>query len=141
MWYAAGDQFEPDVICYAESTDGVNWAKHMDNPIFEKSEEKYDQCKVGGCDILKENGKYYMFYIGYQNVDTARICIAESDDGVNGWIRCKDNPIISPEKNSWDADAVYKPTVVFNKKEKQLLLWFNGRKKNSEKIGMASYMV
>ena len=43
--------------------------------------------------------------------------------------------------NSWDADAVYKPTVVFNKKEKQLLLWFNGRKKNSEKIGMASYMV
>ena len=60
---------------------------------------------------------------------------------MNGWIRCKDNPIISPEKNSWDADAVYKPTVVFNKKEKQLLLWFNGRKKNSEKIGMASYMV
>lgn len=139
MWYAAGDQFEPDVICYAESTDGVNWARYIDNPIFERSDEKYDQCKVGGCDILKENGKYYMFYIGYQNVDTARICIAESDDGVNGWIRCKDNPIISPEKNSWDADAVYKPTVVFNEKEKQLLLWFNGRKKNCERIGVAFY--
>lgn len=141
MWYAAGDQFEPDVLCYAESTDGINWTKYTENPIFEKSKEKYDQCKVGGCDILKENGKYYMFYIGYQNVDTARICIAESVDGISGWIRYKDNPIISPEKNSWDADAVYKPTVVFNRQEKKLLLWFNGRKKNCERIGFAEYNV
>ena len=63
MWYAAGDQFEPDVICYAESTDGVNWARYIDNPIFERSDEKYDQCKVGGCDILKE--KWEVLYVLY----------------------------------------------------------------------------
>ena len=79
MWYAAGEQFEPDVLCYAESKDGINWERYANNPILEKSNEKYDQCKVGGCDILKENDRYYMFYIGYQNVDTARVCMAESN--------------------------------------------------------------
>jgi len=70
-----------------------------------------------GCDILKENDRYYMFYIGYQNVDTARVCMAESNDGIHNWVRSMDNPVISPEKKSWDADAVYKPTVVLNKQK------------------------
>lgn len=129
MWYAAGEQFEPDVLCYAESKDGINWERYANNPILEKSNEKYDQCKVGGCDILKENDRYYMFYIGYQNVDTARVCMAESNDGIHNWVRSMDNPVISPEKKSWDADAVYKPTVVLNKQKNKLLMWYNGRNK------------
>lgn len=137
MWYAAGDQFEPDVLCFASSVDGINWNKYGSNPIFKRSENKYDQCKVGGCDMLKVNGKYYMFYIGYQNIDTARICVAESENGLNSWIRYKENPIISPEKGSWDSDAVYKPTVVLNRKDNKLMLWFNGRKKRCERIGYA----
>ena len=137
MWYAAGDQFEPDVLCYAESNDGLNWTKYVNNPILEKSAEKYDQCKVGGCDILKENERYYMFYIGYQNVDTARICIAESVDGISGWTRSKDNPILSPAKDSWDTDADYKPTVVLSREENKLKLWFNGRSDALEQIGYA----
>ena len=28
MWYAAGETYEPNVICYAESTDGITWEKH-----------------------------------------------------------------------------------------------------------------
>ena len=141
MWYAAGEQFEPDVLCYAESKDGINWERYANNPILEKSNEKYDQCKVGGCDILKENDRYYMFYIGYQNVDTARVCMAESNDGIHNWVRSMDNPVISPEKNSWDADAVYKPTVALNKQKNKLLMWYNGRKQNCERIGLAEYRI
>ena len=141
MWYAAGEQFEPDVLCYAESKDGINWERYANNPILEKSNEKYDQCKVGGCDILKENDRYYMFYIGYQNVDTARVCMAESNDGIHNWVRSMDNPVISPEKKSWDADAVYKPTVVLNKQKNKLLMWYNGRKQNCERIGLAEYRI
>lgn len=44
------------------------------------------------------NDRYYMFYIGYQNVDTARVCMAESNDGIHNWVRSTDNPVISPEK-------------------------------------------
>ena len=34
MWYAAGETYEPDVIGYATSKDGINWTKYRDNPIF-----------------------------------------------------------------------------------------------------------
>ena len=137
MWYAAGEQYEPDVLCYAKSPDGVHWEKYADNPVLEKSGEKYDCCKVGGCDVIKEGGKYHMFYIGYQNVDTARICVAESENGITGWTRCAENPILSPEKGAWDADAVYKPSVLNDRDEKKLLLWYNGRKRECERIGLA----
>ncbi len=34
MWYTAGETYEPDAVCYAESDDGIRWVKHKDNPIF-----------------------------------------------------------------------------------------------------------
>lgn len=77
----------------------------------------------------------------YQNVDTARVCMAESNDGIHNWVRSMDNPVISPEKKSWDADAVYKPTVVLNKQKNKLLMWYNGRKQNCERIGLAEYRI
>lgn len=42
MWYAAGEQYEPDVICYATSINGIEWTKYGNNPIFSKSSFKYD---------------------------------------------------------------------------------------------------
>ena len=35
-------------------------------------------------------GVLHMFYIGYQNVDTARVCMAESNDGIHNWVRSMD---------------------------------------------------
>lgn len=138
MWYAAGEQFEPDVICFATSKDGITWEKYSHNPIFTKSENKYDQCKVGGCHVVKDtDGTYTLFYIGYQNVDTARICVAKSRNGISDWHRIEDNPILSPQRNSWDSDAVYKPSVLYDFKSQTWKLWYNGRKKNCECIGYA----
>lgn len=138
MWYAAGDQFEPDVICYATSQDGIVWEKYAQNPIFTKSENKYDQCKVGGCHVVKNiDETYLLFYIGYQNIDTARICVAKSSDGISNWHRAEENPILSPQKNNWDSDAVYKPSVLYDDKAQIWRLWYNGRKKNCECIGYA----
>lgn len=135
MWYAAGDTYEPDNICYATSIDGIVWNKALDhNPVLTKSENIYDKCKVGGCDVHIVNGKYIMYYIGYQNVDVARICIAKSVDGLS-WKRVDNNPVLSPSKNGWDCDAVYKPCVAYYKGKKYM--WYNGRKKNIEKLGLA----
>lgn len=137
MWYSAGDQYEPDVLCYAESEDGINWTKYIQNPILTSGKDIYDQCKVGACDILFLADKYYMFYIGYQTVDIARICVAYSKDGIKDWEKLDKNPIISPEKNKWDAHAVYKPTVYYDEKRNIIELWYNGRKTYEEKIGYA----
>lgn len=132
MWYSAGEQYEPDVICYAESSDGVTWHKN-NGFVLEKGKQRFDKYKVGGCDVHIEGNKYVMLYIGYENIDVARICYAESKDGIT-WYRGK-YPIISPSKMSWDADAVYKPSYV--KKDEQEIILYNGRKSGTELIGVA----
>lgn len=139
MWYCAGEQCEPDVICYATSVDGIKWEKYSSNPIFAPSNQIYDKAKVGGCEVFQtEDGGYGMFYIGYQNIDNARICYAHSKDGISGWIRSEFNPLISPSRGKWDAHAVYKPAFFFNDQEKKGYIWYNGRRGLEEYIGLAT---
>ena len=141
MWYAAGDALEPDVISYATSKDGINWKKYKDNPIFipNKNKNSLDSFKVGGCDVHKiSDNKYLMFYIGYSDINTARIFIAESKNGITNWKRSC-TPIISPTRNEFDSNACYKPSAIYNKKNNQWMLWYNGRKKNREFIGLVTY--
>lgn len=137
MWYSAGEKYEPDVICYATSIDGLTWNKHR-KPVLMKGNNPCDHYKVGGCDVHKTAcSKYVMYYIGYQNLDVARICRATSKDGIN-WIRDDNNPIISPTKGSWDSDAVYKPSVLYNESDEAQFIWYNGRRNRKEYIGMAT---
>jgi hypothetical protein len=79
-----------------------------------------------------------MFYIGYSDINTARIFYAESKDGITNWKR-NNNPIIKPTKNRFDTDACYKPSVIYNKKNKIWMLYYNGRKKVNEYIGLATH--
>ena len=138
MWYAAGEQFEPNVIAYAVSEDGILWDKLPANPVFVGfKEHPYERDRVGACHIVKADGWHYMFYIGYEDIDTARVCLARSRDGVTGWQSHPDNPIISPSEDGWDRDACYKPTVVRDEENKRWLLWYNGRRGSEEYIGLA----
>ncbi len=136
MWYASGETYEPNVICYAESKDGIHWEKSLLNPIFVKGQDFYDKDRVGGCEVHQlDDGTYAMFYIGYENIDTARGCVAFSQDGVTNWKRSSENPIVSPTPESWDHYACYKPSVVYDKEHDKWLLWYNGRYRN-EFIGL-----
>lgn len=136
-YYAAGETFEPDVICYATSKDGYNWIKYEKNPIFVKNEDvnSLDSYKVGATDIHYINNKYYMFYIGYTDLQTARIFLATSEDGIN-WVRNGYNPIVEPTKGNFDADATYKPAAIYDSENKRWLLYYNGRKGPDEYIGL-----
>ena len=137
MWYAAGETYEPNVICCAESDDGVNWTKYPGNPVFACNPEKeYEQERIGAVDILKEDGGYLMFYIGYRDIHTACICAARSKDGVTGWERVPENPLVMPTPGEWDADSCYKPTVV-KAGDGRYRLWYNGRRGGDEFIGYA----
>jgi sucrose-6-phosphate hydrolase SacC (GH32 family) len=80
---------------------------------------------------------YLMFYIGYEDINTARICVARSKDGIRGWERSPLNPLIEPTAGSWDSEATYKPTVVWNEKDGKWMLWYNGRTENREYMGYA----
>ena len=141
MWYSAGETYEPDVICYAISKDGMTWSKYEKNPIFTPNINKtsLDSFKIGGCDVHKISlQKYLMFYIGYSDINTGRIFVAKSKNGINNWKR-SNNPIIQPTKGQFDSDACYKPSAVFDKLNNKWIIWYNGRNKIMEYIGTATY--
>ena len=139
MWYAAGETYEPNVLCYAESDDGIEWKKSKINPIFVADKNNvYEQARVGGCQVVKtEDMGYVMAYIGYENIDKAQVCFAHSENGITGWQRLNGNPVVSPDDGAWDGDACYKPSFLWNEDRKEWMLWYNGRKDHDEFIGLA----
>ena len=62
--------------------------------------------------------------------------MARSKNGVTGWQRCRDNPIVSPTVGEWDADACYKPCALPDEEKGRWMLWYNGRHENREYIGL-----
>ncbi len=139
MWYASGETYEPNVLCYAESADGIRWEKSPLNPIFVKgSRGAWDQDRVGGCEVHRlRDGRYVMFYIGYSDIHTARIGAAISPDGVTRWERLAANPLVVPTPGGWDESAVYKPSVCWDAAADCWRLWYNGRRGPNEFVGMA----
>ncbi|MBK6281481.1 MAG: glycosylase [Draconibacterium sp.] len=59
MWYSGykGGDNDPKSIGYATSTDGINWTKYPQNPLFS---EKWSEDMF----VLKMNGIYYMYAEG-----------------------------------------------------------------------------
>lgn len=136
MWYSGGEQYEPDAIGYATSPDGLNWTKAKANPVFRADpKQEWEKHKVTACQVVRRGQWYYLFYIGFRDVDHAQIGVARSRDGVTGWERHPANPIIRPGRDRWDHDAVYKPATVFD--GRRWLLWYNGRHGGKEQIGLA----
>lgn len=141
MWYCSGEFYEPNVICYAESKDGIHWEKSPYNPVFYKGEEgAWDGDRVGGCEVRRlPDGRFIMFYIGYYDIDTARIGAAISDDGITNWKRLAANPLVEPTQGSWDGDACYKPSVYLDAQNGRWMLWYNGRCGAPEYIGLVTH--
>ena len=138
MWYAAGETYEPNVICYAESDDGIHWKKHGNNPIFTCNPEKeYEQNRIGAVHVLREDDGYLMFYIGYRDIHTACVCAARSKSGIDGWQRVHENPLVMPTPGGWDENSCYKPTVI-QEADDTYHLWYNGRREGFEYIGYAT---
>ena len=138
MWYSAGDIYEPDVLGYATSSDGIKWIK-KETPVLTPNKDKnaLDNFKIGGCDVHKIDNEYIMFYIGYTDINTGRIFVAKSKDGIK-WIRYN-YPIVESSKDSFDSESCYKPTAYYDLENKKWLLWYNGRTKDKEYIGLAYY--
>ena len=140
MWYSGGEQYEPDAIGYATSPDGLRWTKHSLNPVFAGDPSNvWEQHKVAGAQVLRRGDWYYMFYIGYRDIDHAQIGIARSRDGITNWERDPRNPIVRPGQDEFDQDACYKPFAVFD--GERWLLWYNGRHGWLEQIGLVLHDV
>lgn len=141
LYYSAGEQYEPDCIGLATSDDGITWSKN-DHPIFTANPTyPWEQVKVTACDIHYDNGWYYMFYIGFSDIDHATICLARSRDGISNWERHPRNPILRPPGAlhyfQWNRDALYKPAAI--KTDTGWVMFLNARRRHKEQIGLATY--
>jgi predicted GH43/DUF377 family glycosyl hydrolase len=135
MWYSGGEQYEPDSIGYATSPDGIHWER-LPEPVFTPDPARpWEQHKVTACQVAEHGGWHLMFYVGFEDVHRARICLARSRDGVSGWERHAANPILAPTPGAWDGDATYKPFAMLD--GDRWLLWYNGRREHVEQIGLA----
>ena len=139
LWYCGGGWFEPDAIGYAESKDGIVWEKCGKNPVFTPDKKNlWERAHVAGCQVIQMDGWYYMFYIGYEDLFKARICLARSKDGVSGWERHPMNPIISAGlPGAWDCESIYKPFLYYDEDQDRWLMYFNARTGTTERIGIA----
>jgi predicted GH43/DUF377 family glycosyl hydrolase len=140
MWYSGGEQYEPNAIGYATSRDGIHWTKSAASPVFNSdSHLEWEQQRVTGCQVIRVGHWYYMFYIGFRNIDQAQIGLARSKDGIRDWQRLPENPIIRAgiRADEWDHDACYKPYALWDGKQQRWLLWYNGRNGHFEQIGLA----
>ncbi|MCR5040886.1 MAG: hypothetical protein K6C36_02155 [Clostridia bacterium] len=140
MWYSAGETYEPNVLAYAESRDGVSWRKSPINPFFvSEPKNEFERERIGGCQVIphKKLG-YLLFYIGYKDIDTACVCCACSPDGVTRFRRYRYNPVAAPTPGEWDGDSCYKPTALYDGRKDEWLVWYNGRSGGSEYIGLTT---
>lgn len=137
MWYSGGEQYEPNAVGHATSKDGLHWIRNSENPIFRPDPHyPWEQQRVAGVQVLQQDGWFYIFYIGYRDIDHAQIGLARSHDGLHNWQRCPDNPIIRATGHGFDADACYKPYAVFH--QGKWMLWYNGRHVHLEQIGLVT---
>jgi predicted GH43/DUF377 family glycosyl hydrolase len=138
MWYSGGEQYEPNAIGYATSPDGLTWTKPLKVPVFAGDPNiPWEKERATACHVVKQGDWFYLFYIGFRDVDHAQIGVARSRDGVSSWERLPQNPIVRSGTGNWDNDACYKPYALFD--GSQWLLWYNGRSGHLEQIGVVSH--
>ena len=126
MWYAAGNNYEPDAIGYACSKDGIQWEKPCAEPVLAPDPSNpWESYKLVAPFAVKEDGWFYLFYVGHLLMERAQIGMARSSDGISGWEKHPENPLISPDEGSeWDNMSAFKPSVC--KVGDTWMLWYNG---------------
>jgi len=79
MWYAGNDGTNSETG-YATSTDGINWIKNADNPIFVNNGPSWESAGVGISCMINEKG-WYNFWYGGGNGAVSRTGYAKSLTG------------------------------------------------------------
>lgn len=106
-------------IWLATSEDLKTWTNVQDDPVLTMGPEKYDAGAVAANQIIKHEGKYYMYYHASTNPDWMKPGVAAlwtsnvamSTDLMN-WTKYPNNPIVEGDHSS--------PIMVYDGKEYKL---------------------
>jgi hypothetical protein len=136
MWYVSGFEWaNPDLprynIKYAESKDGLLWEQRA--IVCIDSSAKEETALARPC-VLKENGKYKMWYSYKKEGSTYRIGYAESDNGID-WMRMDERVGIDVSESGWDSEMI-EYAFVFKHQGNRYML-YNGNGYGTNGIGLA----
>ncbi len=140
MYYVCSDGYYWN-FCLATSTDGRNWSRHPDNPIFltNPDDTAWDGWYIYSPSVAKVGGVFHMYYTGQDSNYVEHIGYASSNDGVN-WTRSPNNPILlSNADQAWDGYGIAHSDLVYRNVEDTYLVYFRGVDADGNyAIGMAA---
>jgi len=93
MWYTGTSNASNDDICYAYSSDGINWTKNSVNPVLSRGPSgSWDAEAAWPWTVTKDdNGIYWMYYRAEKSTNPA-MGLANSTNGIN-WTKHPKNPL------------------------------------------------
>jgi len=117
-WYLFYER-KDSAIWLATSDDKINWTNLQDEPVLKTGPEPYDVAAVAVNQIVKFNGKYYLYYHATSGTDWQHSKnpviwtsnVAMSTD-LRHWIKYPGNPVVEGDHSS--------PILVFDGKKPTL---------------------
>lgn len=97
MWYTSFDTTNQFNICYAESTDGINYTSYASNPV------------IGGYatpNVIKNGATYYLYCQQGSAFGTGNINLYTSTDGVT-WSSVSTTVLALGTTGAWDSSFMY----------------------------------
>lgn len=126
MWYTGHDGSAYQ-ICYANSTDGINWTRY--GIVLPKGElGDYDSVHAAFASVIYDSGQYKMWYSG-KDGSSWRILYATSPDGIS-WTK-QGLAIDLGAYGEPDDVLAYTPSVL---KTTEYEMWYTGRDGYTERI-------
>ncbi len=115
-WYLFYE-INDSAVWVATSSDKINWKNISDEPVLKPGPEKYDLGAVAVNQVVKHNGKYYLYYHasadpGWQtNAGAWNSNAAMSEDLIH-WTKYPGNPLVDGDHSS--------PITVYDGKKMRL---------------------
>ena len=107
-WYLFYERND-EAIWLAESSDHINWTNVQDAPVIKKGPGKYDAGAVAANQVVKYNGRYYLYYHASSMPMASAVewtsNVAMSTDLIH-WAKYDKNPIVKGDHSS--------PILVYN---------------------------
>jgi predicted GH43/DUF377 family glycosyl hydrolase/DNA-binding MarR family transcriptional regulator len=122
MWYTGYDFYNLRVGL-ALSDDGVNWTRHISNPILTLgAASDWDGLHVCHFSVVNVSGVYRGWFGGNDGFNW-NIGAAYSSDGIN-WTKDIRNPVLTWQGTGWESHDNMDPRVIYNGTGYRM--WFSG---------------
>lgn len=136
IWYKEQLPGGKSHISYATSKDGIKWEKYEGNPVIEAGEgDDWDSSRAGPGKVLKIDGVYKMWYVGFDKNGISAIGHATSKDGIR-WEKYMGNPVLTASHDGWDSKEVIAMNVM--RDNGIYKMWYRGINEKEQAIGYAT---